>query len=301
MNNSYPVVFFVFKRPATTLKFLELMRDSGINKIYIFADGPRNEIEKFETDIVKENVVKFSKSNPKIKVISYYSKSNVGLKKNIINGLNRVFNIEGAAIIIEDDCLPNPDFFRFMSEMLAKYKDEQKIMSVNGTSPGGIFKHSYDFTKYPQCWGWATWARAWKLYDPTLNNFNQKTWKILGQKLGLSRSLRWYWGTMLTLVKSGWINTWDYQWSFAHFYHCSLAIAPSVNLVQNIGFDSVATHTKFKTKVSKMQTGILEHPLSHPLVIKEALPISHKIETSFYANPVAFLGLIRQYIYWMWS
>lgn len=301
MIKTFPVVFFVFKRPLTTKSFLDIMVKAGIKKIYIFADGPRNEIDKKDTDLVKSTISEYALGNPNIKIVTHYSTQNIGLKQNIISGLNTVFKLEPAAIIMEDDCLPTLDFFRFTSEMLVKYQDVKKIMSVNGTSTGGDFNHSYDFTKYSQCWGWATWSRAWSLYDPELSEFTKESWNNLAKSLNLNFVLRWYWYTILSIVKTGWIRTWDYQWSYAHFINNGLAIAPSTNLISNIGFDSVATNTKTKTKVADMQTASLNWPLIHPKEIKENKSISKQIEKNFYSNPIAILGLIRQCIYLLWS
>ncbi len=301
MKNKYPVVFFVFKRPALTRKFLDIMVDSGVTKIYVRADGPRDSGEKVITDAVREVVDQFANEHPTVKIITSYAPNNLGLKHNIVNGLNEVFAVEDATIIIEDDCLPTRDFFKFTSELLNKYKGDARVMSVNGTSTGGVFHYSYGFTKYSQCWGWATWKRSWNLYDPSLTDFNPESWSLLADKLKLGRLLKWYWLTMLTLVKNGWIKTWDYQWSYAHFKNAGLAIAPSCNLIQNIGFDAVATNTKTKSSVANLSTAKLVFPLSHPLKVQESLSISRRIEHSFYANPIAILGLLRQYIYWIWS
>lgn len=301
MKNNYPVVFFVFKRPATTLQFLEHMKKADIKKIYIFSDGPRNSAEKFEIEAVRDNIEIFHKSYPDIQIMLHSSNINLGLKRNIVNGLNHVFSKEDAAIILEDDCLPTLDFFRFASEMLDRYKNNLKVMSVNGTSSGGISEFSYDFTKYAQCWGWATWARAWKLYDPTLRGFSNNSWKMLGEKLKMGWLMRWYWGTMLQVVKADRINTWDFQWSYTHFLHKGLAITPSTNLIKNIGFDNVATNTKTKSGSAAMSTKNLIFPLLHPKLVVENMSVSRRIESTFYANPVAILGLLRQYIYWKWS
>lgn len=301
MTKIYPVVFFTFKRNTTTTHFLELMRDAGVSKIYIYSDGPRNNVDKIATDLVRKSVMAFQSANPNIKIITNFSESNLGLKNNIIRGLGRVLAIEDAVIVLEDDCLPSTDFFLFTSQMLAKYKDDKRIMSINGTSVGGNFKYSYDFTKYAQCWGWATWKRAWKLYDPELLEFNQVVWNKLSKDLNLTPLLNWYFKSMLNIIKAGWIKTWDFQWSYSHFLNKGLAIVPSVNLIQNIGFDAMATNTKTKANVANMLSVPLTWPLSHPTTVVENKSISKVIETNFYQNPIAILGLIRQYVLWYWS
>lgn len=299
---NYPVAYFVFKRPKYTYDFLSRIHEAGIKKIYLFADGPRNDQEKILTDQVKSEITRFKKLHKDVTIIEHYSPRNIGLRQNIITGLNTVFKNEQAAIIIEDDCVVFPDFFRFTKAMLDRYHNETRIMSVNGMSVGGEYgEFSYGFTKYPQCWGWATWKRAWHLYDPTLPSFNKKSWAMLSQKLSLSGILRSYFELMFNLVKKGQINTWDFQWTHAHFVNQGLAISPSTNLVSNIGFDSAATNTKTKTSVAALKAGELPAQLNHPNKIIENLTISHEIERKFYVNPVAILGLLRQYLYYLWG
>lgn len=302
MTKSYPVVFFVFKRPKYTYDFLIRMYDAGIKKVYVFADGPRNEEEKILTDAVRAEIERFKTDHKDIALITHFANQNTGLRKNIINGLNLVFKNEAAAIIIEDDCEPSPDFFKFTKAMLTKYGGEPRVMSINGMSVGGDYgDYSYGFTKYPQCWGWATWAKAWKLYDPQMVGFNPQSWDTLSDSLGFSVILKKYFLVMFNLIQKGQINTWDFQWTYAHFVSHGLAISPCVNLVKNIGFDKAATNTKVKSSVSSLATVELSFPLKHPTNIIENKSIGMAIERSFYKNPIAVLGLIRQYFYYLWS
>ena len=294
------VVFFVFKRPKTSYAFLKQMVDAGATKIYVFADGPRNADEKLLTDAVRAEIRRFSRDYPTVNIITDYSTKNQGLRNNIISGLNSVFKNEKKAIIIEDDCLVSPDFFRFTSEMLDRYVSDHRVMSINGMSVGGDYEgHSYGFTKYPQCWGWATWERAWKLYDPEMQTHEQKAWHKLALQLGMGVILQNYFKLMFKLIRLGQINTWDFQWAYAHFFNSGLAISPQVNLVSNIGFDTVATNTKARSSVANLNTSPLEFPLIHPSVVSENFSVSHAIERKFYANPIAILGLLRQYFYYL--
>lgn len=297
----YPVIFFTFKRPHTTYQFLERFVQAGVKKIYIFADGPRNNKEEKLTAQVKKEIIRFISNNPQIIVIVSYSNKNIGLKDNIISGLNSVFSTEQAAIIVEDDTLPHPDFFRFCNTMLTKYSSNPKVFSINGTSVGGRYRGSYDFTKYSQCWGWATWKRAWNYYDPKMQSYSKQKWHILAKDLNLSYVMTYYFQLMFYLVKVGQINTWDFQWSYAHFYNHALAISPVVNLIQNIGFDDAATNTKVQTSVSRLILSSLPSSIIDPNDVSENMSVSRQIEHKFYANPIAILGLIRQYLYWYWK
>lgn len=296
---TYPVVLFLFKRPNSTAQFLQLIKNSGTKKIYVFSDGPRNSKEEVLVKEVRQQVTNFAKGNPQLELITHFAKVNQGLKNNLVNGLNLVFSQELAAIVIEDDCLPSSDFFKFANEMLTRFKDNSKVFSVNGTSPANFSTDSsYTFTKYPQCWGWATWSRAWKYYDPELTKLNEE-WEIVANKTWKESYLKWYFHTMFNLIKSGQIDTWDFQWSWSHFKQGALAIVPAVNLVKNIGFDQAATNTTFRTSVANLNIGKLAWPLTHPPSIEESLPVSELIENKFYRNPIAFLGIVRQYFYYL--
>jgi len=292
-----PVVFFVFKRPTYTKLFLDLIKDSGTKKIYVFADEGRGDSEKKLAAKVREIITKYKKDNKGLKIIPNFAKKNLGLKKNIIDGLNNVFGIEEKAIILEDDCLPHRDFFTFASEMLDRYQLDEEVMSITGTSVYSGDKYSYSFTKYQQCWGWATWARAWKKNDPNMIEFDSHTWINMKKRLWNTWLQRWYWQSILYLVKVGQINTWDFQWSYAHFMNEGLAIMPARNLITNIGFDKHASNTKVRTKTADMETSSLNFPLSHPPKIRENLSTSCAIERHFYLTPVAIIGMLRQYLY----
>lgn len=298
MNSNIPVVLFIYKRTTNLAKIIGILKQVKTSKIYIIADGPRagDEVVCREARVAIEGLVDwgctFSKN---------YSDTNLGLKKRFYSGIEWVFKQEEMAIFIEDDCVPNPDFFKFANEMLIKYKRDERIMSINGTSNGGSFPYSYDFSKYSQCWGWATWARAWKRYDPNLSSFSQKSWEQTASNLGLSHGIKTYWYYVLKLVKAGWINTWDYQWSYSHFMHRGLAIVPSTNLVTNVGFDQYATNTKTKSRVANIATQAMKWPLVHPPRVVENTNVSNAIEKDFYRSPHVIIGIIRQYILWRWS
>lgn len=295
-NNHYPVALFVFMRPDATLNILNLIADAGIKKLYIFADGPRSTEDKKITNQVRKVVKQFTKTHPEVKFITSFSDTNLGLKKSIVDGLAKVFNRETAAIILEDDCIPSPDFFTFTQQMLTKYKSNPKVLSVSGTGLKGGNNYSYNFSPYQQCWGWATWARAWKLYDPTLSDYDENTSKAWLKNKWHNPILRWYWKHVFRKVKNGLISTWDYQWTYSHLANNKLAIIPSANLIRNIGFDSAATHTIIPLRSSRFVHESMKFPLIHPSRVTENSKLSRSIEKIFYSNKLVLLGMLRYII-----
>ena len=297
INSEFPVVIFLYKRPELTLKLLTQVVDSGVKKIYIFADGPKNTSEKILTDKVKSIVTAFTQAKSELVLTVTYALHNIGLQNSIVTGLTQVFSTNQAAIILEDDCIPNRDFYPFTSELLIKYQNESKIMSVTGTSVGQINQYSYNFSKYELCWGWATWSRAWKLFDPNMALLATDNWAEISRQLWPSPFLRWYFTNILNLTKVGQVNSWAFKWSYSHFIHGGLAIVPNRNLVSNVGFDRAATNTRKNSPLANRMTEKLNFPLIHPPRVRENVKLNKEIEKQYYTNIIAWLGMFRQVIY----
>ena len=144
-------------------------------------------------------------------------------------------------IILEDDCVPTPSFYRFCTEILRYYHDEPRVMHVSGNS----FQYgrrrgsaSYYFSKYPNVWGWATWRRAWQRYDFSL----RPSWELH--------------------------DTWSTQWQLSIEKFDGVSIVPNVNLVRNIGFGPGATHTTGEERPAKLKADELPFPLVHPAELR---------------------------------
>ena len=287
---TYPLILFLYKRPQNASRLLNLGIQAKINTFYIFIDGPKSPQDTTLINQTIKIVKDFQVNHKKISINLFISSKNLGLQASIVSGLDKVFAKESAAIILEDDCIPSLDFFKFTTQMLTKYKNNPKIMSVTGSGVGEFSKFSYDFSRYQQCWGWGTWKRAWKLYNPTLSNLKPLSWKDQYMKI--------YFNTMLFLTKVGQVKSWAFKWSYAHFVNHGLAIIPSGNLISNIGFDQVATNTKTKSPLSNLKLNKLTLPLTHPKSVKENLKLSRQIEKMYYKNIIAFLGMARQFIYY---
>jgi hypothetical protein len=200
-------------------------------------------------------------------VLKNYSDVNLGCKRRVSSGLDWVFDTVEEAIILEDDCLPHPTFFRFCEEMLEKYRDDERIAMISGDNFQFGRKrrgYGYYFSRYPHIWGWASWRRAWDNYD-----VDMKLWpKIrdggwLEDLLGDRKSV-WYWKYKFENVYQGKIDTWDYQWTFACWIQSALTVIPNVNLVSNIGFGIKAVHTQDKDKFAQMEIESMSFPISHP-------------------------------------
>lgn len=262
-----PVALIIFNRPDKTKKVFEEIRKVKPAELFIIADGPRegNNDDKHLCLETKDIVEKIDWD---CKVHKDYSNNNIGLRKRVSTGLNWVFEHTEEAIILEDDCVPHPSFFRFCEELLDYYRNEEKIMAIAGTNFISLQKpehNSYFFSAFVNVWGWASWRRAWINYDDKINDWpNLSKGDFLLKILQNEKSVK-YWNTILQEVYEEKINSWAYRWLFSCWQNDGLIIIPAVNSVTNIGFGKEATNTKGPGKRSAVNpSNEIVFPLKHP-------------------------------------
>ena len=184
------------------------------------------------------------------------------------SGIDWVFEQVEKAIFLEDDCLPDPTFFRFCQEMLERYRHDQRIGMISGDNFQFGRRRNDDsnyFSKYVHVWGWATWRDRWVgSYDVTMARWpriRDEGW--LGDMVGNRREAA-YWQKIFERVHRGEIDTWDYQWVFANWAEGRVSILPAVNLSSNVGFDKNATHTTGDSDLANLARNQIDFPLTHP-------------------------------------
>ncbi|WP_235006738.1 methyltransferase domain-containing protein [Calothrix rhizosoleniae] len=284
-----PVAFLIFNRPDTTARVFEVIRQAKPPKLLVVADGARvdkpGEAEKCAATRAIINQVDWE-----CEILTNYSEVNLGCRKRVSSGLDWVFEQVEEAIILEDDCLPHPTFFRYCQELLDKYRDDERIMMISGDNfqfGQKRTEYSYYFSRYGHCWGWASWRRAWTNYD----DYMQK-WPELRDNGWLNSVLQneqtiAYWSKIFQGVYDG-FNTWDYIWLFTLWANNGLTILPHENLVSNIGFGS-GTHTIMSnSQFANMPVEVMNFPLKHPRMI------NRNIEADDFTEKTQFSGVISQ-------
>ena len=262
-----PVAFIIFNRPERTARVFAEIRTAKPKQLFVIADGPRTTEEAVvcaQTRAITEAI------DWECDVKRYYMEKNVGIRKQPPQGISWVFSQVDRAIILEDDCVPHPSFFPYCEELLERYKDDTRIMQISGDNfhqENSDFKltDSYYFSVVPQVWGWATWKRAWDLYDldfPLWPKAFEQHWlkNVFADPATLDR-----WEYVLDRYYKGTAPTWDGAWAFACFINNGLSINPRVNLVSNIGFGATATTSKTPHReIAELPTQELAFPLVHP-------------------------------------
>jgi hypothetical protein len=265
-----PVAFLIFNRPETTARVFTEIAMARPPKLLVVADGPRpdrpGEAERCATAraIIKQ-------VNWDCEVLTNFSEANLGCKRRVSSGIDWVFEQVEEAIILEDDCLPDPTFFRFCQELLERYRYDQRIGMIGGVNFqfGRRRNHdSYYFSKYVHIWGWASWRDRWAgSYDVTMAKWpriRDEGW--LADMVGNAHEAA-YWQKIFERVHRGEIDTWDYQWVFANWLEGRMSILPTVNIITNIGFDKNATHTTVASDLANLAREPICFPLTHPLGI----------------------------------
>jgi len=268
MSGKIPVVLMFYKR-ETVLKVLDQVKKYQPEKLFLVADGGKNEREH-EKCVCIRNLVENS-IDWDCKIFKYYNEKNYGCRVTIPNGITSVFDHCDRAIILEDDCVPNPTFFPFCEEILEKFAQDQRVNTISGSNylPDKNIsdKYSYTFSGYAETCGWATWKRAWDLYDAKLTQWPELSNQNILANSFLSEAEVIYWNDLFDSVYSYHCDcdSWDYQWLFMSFINSALSVVPRNNLITNIGFNNDATHCKDSSSPFAFKpTQDLKFPLTHP-------------------------------------
>lgn len=269
-----PVAFIIFKRPDTTARVFEAIRQVKPPKLLVVADGPRPDRPGEDQECAAARAI-IDQVDWDCEVVKNYADTNLGCRRRVASGLDWVFETVEEAIIIEDDCLPHPTFFPFAEELLERYRYDERIMSVSGQNVQFGRKrtdYSYYFSRYTHCWSWASWRRAWKYYD-----LEMKLWPEVRDSNLLKDILKdpiavRVWTKTYQLCYEEKLNTWDFQWTFASLIQNGLNIIAQNNLVSNIGHGIGGTHTEdIDSPYNNLPAKAIEFPLKHPpYVIRDA-------------------------------
>ena len=259
MYSKVPVLLITFNRPELSLKVLDQIRIYRPDKLYVASDGPREHVsnEKALVFLTREKVLNGIDWDCEVKTL--FREENMGCGIGPSSAISWLFEQEEYGIILEDDCVPQPEFFEYCNYLLEKYRDDQRVWIISGRnehSDSKYFKNQdYLFSNFPSTWGWATWRRCWEKYDiemPLLTEFlrdggfkNVQFLKIAGGMQNLKYKV-------LQRDKSLNSHVWDYQFLFTMNLNRGLAIIPAKNLIENIGYDG--THFSGITKAQKMKS-----------------------------------------------
>lgn len=271
-----PILLITFNRPDHVRTALLAIRNQQPTDLYIAQDGPRvgREDDIIQCQKVKDIVNDFI--DWPCNLHTHYQKSNLGCGRGPYEAMSWFFENVEYGIILEDDINPHPLFFKFMEELLVKYKDDNRIGMVCGHNLQRRYcgKYSYYFTyKMAGTLGWGTWQRVWKDFD----------FDILYKKDIFEENIKQYYGfTKLMAQQTSnrykkWLSTdrndcWDYQFDYYLLVNGYLNIRPNSCLTSHEGDDADATHSGYVNPNYKMEINeLLFNNITHPKVVRIAL------------------------------
>jgi putative methyltransferase (TIGR04325 family) len=239
-----PVVLLAFNRPdhlARTLKALAANDLADATELFVYADGPRRAEDRTATDAVR-HLARHASGFRRVTVIE--RPHNLGLARNVIEGVTEVCEQHGRVIVVEDDLITSPHFLRFMNDALDAYADDDRVASVHGyTYPTDQALPPNFFLRGADCWGWATWRRAWRHFNPDgLALYKALIAQHLEREFNFGDNYD-YMGMLRDQI-DGRNNSWAVRWYASAFLKEMLTLYPGRSLVHNIGNDDSGTHSQ---------------------------------------------------------
>lgn len=233
-----PVLIVGFRRYENLRRILQICDNAGVTRIYVTLDGPRSEEDGRDISTCESVSSEFANSFAG-SLKTRTSQVNQGAAYSVLSGCDWVFEFEDFAVVIEDDCLPSPDFFTFIGDAKRFLSSESNICLIGGTQfvPSEITADSWYLSEYPLIWGWATSREKWLMMRHELQKINYKKFKIF------KTSEYAFWETGASRAFSGFVDAWDTPLVHILKINKWLTILPGRNLVTNIGNDFAATHT----------------------------------------------------------
>ena len=267
--NCAPILLLGFNRPELLRGLVAILAKVCPPKIYLAVDGPRpdrsGEAEKCAACAAVADAIDWP-----CEVKKLVREKNLGCRLGVSGAIDWFFSQEEEGIILEDDCWPDPSFLRFATELLERYRNDERVGMISAQNPYGFISDSaasYRFSNQVLIWGWATWRRAWKLNQPDPEAF-RTTGNDIIRKANLTRRMRIMYGRFLKAVLEN-RSTWDVPWMLSLQSHGLLSIVARHNLVANRGHGLEGTHTGGYTYDHRLfeKSAEMPFPLVHPATV----------------------------------
>jgi hypothetical protein len=261
-----PVLFFVFNRLETTARVFERIAASRPDTLLVVADGPRTDKPD---DVAQCERVRQLVSHPAwpCDLRLNFASSNLGFNTRISSGLSWAFSEFEEVIILEDDCVPDPSFFPFCTELLERYRFDDRVTMISGCNFQFGRKRgdaSYYVSQGVGTWGWASWRRAFERFDPEMRAWPDERNRDMLKTIWPAEPAE-YWQSRFDEAYRREVDAWDYQWAFAMWRNRGLQVASNTNLIHYIGCLPDTAHTTDPhAPFCNVPTSPVTFPLRHP-------------------------------------
>jgi len=243
MQNLAPIALFVYNRPDHTRRTISYLQQNLLadeSRLYIFCDAAKTDADKPKVEQVRQ-LVKDVSGFKSVKVI--LRNHNLGLAESIISGVTQLVYEYGKVIVFEDDILSSPYTLQYFNDALTKYANQEQVMHI------GAYMYNLHDKKLPETffyraatsWGWATWARAWKNFEPDVDKLIDQFDTLKIARFSIEGKMNFW--KQIEQFKAGKNNSWAIRWYASIFLKNGLTLNPSQSLIQNIGHDGTGVHS----------------------------------------------------------
>jgi len=294
MQNFAPIALFVYNRPQhteRTIKFLQQNEVAADSRLFFFSDGPKSPADEDKVQEVRE----FLKTVDGFKSVEIIQrKENAGLANAIIEGVTQLINDYKQVIVFEDDLVTSPHTLTYFNEALNRYRYEHKVMHI------GAYMYPLKTPNLPESffyraatsWGWATWERAWKQFEPDIDVLIPQFDSRMIHDFSIDKTMNFW--KQIQDFKKGKNNSWAIRWYASIFLKGGLTLNPSHSLVNNIGHDGTGVHSGMNDiynvivnprPIRQFPATIKEHPVAYQSIKKF---LAHR-KGSYWARIVRFV------------
>ncbi|MCP9820731.1 glycosyltransferase family 2 protein [Synechococcus sp. Cruz-9H2] len=267
MTFSTPILLITWRRPELTKRVIKVIRSVAPQRMYVASDGPSHGRSGEAEKVADTRAVITQSIDWPCMLKQQQSETNQGCRLAVSRAIDWFFAHEQEGIILEDDCLPHPDFFSYCSALLEHYRHDTRIWSICGSNFQQGHRRgdaSYYFSIHGDSWGWASWRRAWIHYHPAEHSWIKfRDSSRLDDVFPIPQE-RNYWRSILDeLFLNRQPDSWDYQWWLAGWMNHALHAWPNQCLVSNLGFGDDGTHTfgaNAFAEIPLCELGTLRHP-----------------------------------------
>lgn len=259
-GKSAPIAVFAYNRPGhleNTLRSLVVCEGADASPITVFIDGPKNATDADVTEHVRRIAFDALGTSADIRVAA----SNRGLSTSIIAGVGELVENHGCVIVVEDDLQIAPPFLTYMNQALERYWSDENVYQVSGHMfdvPAFTDRREALFLPMTTTWGWATWARAWKAYDPSAAGWERlQQDRQLRRRFDLEGAYPYMW--LMERQQRGQSDSWGIRWYWSVFQRGGVTLFPPVSMVSNTGQDGSGTHGGGLTANFKAKPEIAVH------------------------------------------
>ena len=242
-----PLLLIAWRRPHTLHQVIDAIRPVAPTRLFVACDGPNAERPGEAEKVAATRAVIEHEIDWPCQIERLYSDVNQGCRLGVSRAITWFFEQVEEGIILEDDCVPHPDFFPYCTTLLERYRHDTRVWSICGSNfqlGNKRGEASYYFSIHGDSWGWASWRRAWQHYPEGESQwFTFRDSGCLNDVFSIPQE-REYWREILDcLFIDGFPDSWDFQWWLASWMNNGLHVWPNACMVSNKGFDNEGTHT----------------------------------------------------------